>query len=274
MTRTAASSCNVDPQLAGYQAGQLTALYQRIHDAMLGIPGVSSVAVCGYSPQSGDSWNDSAWVDGRRPGTQGRSLVELRSRHAGIFRRDRESDHSKDAKSPSGTRRLRSTWQSSMKRLPESSSRIEDPIGKHFGRSEIGASRQYEIVGVAKDARYLTYGLDRPIGPFFFLPEAQHDVFPNAENTKGDVRSHYLHDVVVEMQPGPPCPTRQCGRPCCSGSESAGNPGSQLARSSGGPIQPAAADRTTHILLWSSFAGLGFDRTVRSHRLQRRTPRQ
>jgi hypothetical protein len=28
----------------------------------------------------------------------------------------------------------------------------EDPIGKHFGRSEMGASHQYEVVGVSKDA--------------------------------------------------------------------------------------------------------------------------
>ena len=52
--------------------------------------------------------------------------------------------------------------------------RNEDPIGKHFGR-EPGESRQFEVVGVAKDARYLTYKLDQPIGPFFFLPEAQAD---------------------------------------------------------------------------------------------------
>jgi hypothetical protein len=52
--------------------------------------------------------------------------------------------------------------------------RNQDPIGRHFGQKE-GASRDYEVVGVANDARYLTYNLDRPSGPFFFLPEAQAD---------------------------------------------------------------------------------------------------
>jgi len=50
--------------------------------------------------------------------------------------------------------------------------RNEDPIGKHFGRKP-GANREFEVVGVAKDARYVTYNLDRPSSPFFFLPEAQ-----------------------------------------------------------------------------------------------------
>jgi predicted permease len=196
---------NVDPQLAGYQAGKLTALYQRIHDAMLNVPGVSSVAVCSYSPQSGDSWNDSVWVDGRSPGPKDDLLSSFDRVTPGYFdvignplikgraidERDTEASQHVGVINEAFARKF----------FPH-----QDPIGKHFGRSEIGASRQYEIVGVAKDARYLTYGLDQPVGPFFFLPEAQHDVFPSAENTKGDIRSHYLHDVVVELQPGATLP--------------------------------------------------------------------
>ena len=44
---------NMDPRLAGYRSEQLTPLYRRIHDSMASIPGVSSVALCLYSPQSG-----------------------------------------------------------------------------------------------------------------------------------------------------------------------------------------------------------------------------
>jgi ABC-type antimicrobial peptide transport system permease subunit len=64
------------------------------------------------------------------------------------------------------------------------------------------ASRQYEIVGIAKDARYLSLNLDKPIGPFFFLPEAQHDFVPNTEATDSDPGSHFLHDIVIVSQPG------------------------------------------------------------------------
>jgi len=64
----------------------------------------------------------------------------------------------------------------------------EDPIGKYFGRAEM-ASRQYEVVGIAKDARYLTIGLDQPIGPFFFLPAAQHDLSTQGRAQRG--RSGY-----------------------------------------------------------------------------------
>ena len=52
------------------------------------------------------------------------------------------------------------------------------------------------MVGVAKDARFLTDNLDRPIDPFFFLPEAQ------AEYGRGNQGSLFLHDIVIFTKPG------------------------------------------------------------------------
>ena len=73
--------------------------------------------------------------------------------------------------------------------------RNEDPIGKHFGRTP-GASREFEVVGVARDARHLTSNLDRPSRPFFFLPEAQ------AEYARTNQGSLFLHDIVIRTRPG------------------------------------------------------------------------
>jgi ABC-type antimicrobial peptide transport system permease subunit len=72
--------------------------------------------------------------------------------------------------------------------------RNEDPIGKHFGQNA-QANREIEVVGVAKDARYLTNRLDQPSGPFFFLPEAQADYTKSAG-------SLFLHDIVILTRPG------------------------------------------------------------------------
>jgi ABC-type antimicrobial peptide transport system permease subunit len=57
------------------------------------------------------------------------------------------------------------------------------------------ASREFEVVGVSKDARYVTFNLDRPSGPFFFLPEAQ------AEYSQGNLGSLFLHDIVILTSP-------------------------------------------------------------------------
>src|SRR2546429_7106385 len=77
----------------------------------------------------------------------------------------------------------------------------ENPIGQYFGRPELESPRLYKIVGVAQDARYLNFDFDKPIGPFFFLAEAQHDVVPK---TGGDSNpgSHHLHDIILVTRPG------------------------------------------------------------------------
>jgi hypothetical protein len=73
--------------------------------------------------------------------------------------------------------------------------RNEDPIGKHFGRKP-GASREFEVVGVAKDARYSTYNPGRPDRPSFFLAAAQ------AEYTQTNLGSLFLRDIVIRTRPG------------------------------------------------------------------------
>ena len=57
---------SIDPRLAGYRADQLSQLYHRIHDSIASIPGVSSVALCQYSPLKGGGWGAGVWVDGHQ----------------------------------------------------------------------------------------------------------------------------------------------------------------------------------------------------------------
>jgi ABC-type antimicrobial peptide transport system permease subunit len=83
----------------------------------------------------------------------------------------------------------------------------KDPIGKHFGKGGMEYANDYEIVGVARDARYLTYNLDKPVGPFFFLPNTQSSSYTtNPFDNSGEVRSHYLHDIVVRTKLGTTLP--------------------------------------------------------------------
>jgi predicted permease len=193
---------SIDPQLAGYRAEELSMLYQRIHDSVASLPGVSSVALCLYSPLSGDSWNDGIFVDGHPPPGPKQPNTSFFDRVTGGYfavtgnriLRGRGITDQDTANSP----HVAVVNEAFVRRFFKG----EDPIGKHFGRSELGAARQYEIVGIAQDARYLPYDLDQPIGPFLFLPVSQHDIFPSRTHTLGDARTHFLHDVVVAMRPG------------------------------------------------------------------------
>jgi predicted lysophospholipase L1 biosynthesis ABC-type transport system permease subunit len=77
--------------------------------------------------------------------------------------------------------------------------RGEDPMGKHFGQHGIGTEREYEVVGIAEDARYLNTRYDKAPEAFFFLPESQHDVVKGKDANPG---SHFLRDIVIVTQPG------------------------------------------------------------------------
>ncbi len=201
----------IDPQLGGYRVDQLDTLYGRLHDSFAGMPGVASVSMCMYSPESGGDWNHSIYVDGQptpgpsedngagvdrvTPGffeTIGNPVVEGR----GITEQD-------TANSP----HVAVVNEAFVKKF----FRRENPIGKFFGDSDPRAKRLYEIVGVVKDASIVD-NAGKPIAPFFFLPEAQYTVYPKPEDTQSDSLTHYMHDVILLLKPGATVSSEQIRR--------------------------------------------------------------
>ncbi len=192
-----------DPRLAGYTPGQLTPLYRRIREAVGRMPGVSNVALAIYTPLGGNQWGDGAWAEGRpAPGPKDDVFTSWDRVTPGYFDaignpilRGRAIGEQDTAGSPH------------VAVINEAFARRffghEDPIGKHFGSCCGGSSSplQFEIVGVAKDARYLGSDLGKPVRPFYFLPEVQHDIAPDTHEDRNG-GSHYLRDVVVVTRPG------------------------------------------------------------------------
>ncbi len=191
----------IDPSLVAYRLDQLTALYGRIQDSLSSIPGVSNVAVCQYSPLSGNNWGAGVWVDGRAaPGPNDDVLAFWDRVTAGYFNaigtpiiEGRGISNGDTATS----QHVAVINQAFARKFFKN----ENPLEKYFGQTGMGTSRQYEIVGVAQDARYLDFDLDKPMGPFFFVPETQHDVLPKT-GKDSNPGSHFLHDIVVATRPG------------------------------------------------------------------------
>jgi predicted permease len=185
----------IHPRLAGYRTDQLSLLYRRIRESIGSIPGVSSVALCLYSPQSGRNWGAEVWVEGHPdPGPKDDYFASWNRVTAGYFDvignpivRGRGISEQDTATS----RRVAVINEAFARKFFKN----EDPIGKHFRSTAGGSSQFVEVVGVAKNARYQTFNLDRPAGPFFFLPEAQ------AEYGMRNLGSLFLNDVVVLTKP-------------------------------------------------------------------------
>src|SRR5260370_22819252 len=80
----------------------------------------------------------------------------------------------------------------------------QNPIGQHFGPDKIKYSATYEIVGVARDMRYMTYDYKDPIRPMFWVPETQTAQWDDPAFASVDIWSHYVYNIVIWAPGSPP----------------------------------------------------------------------
>jgi len=79
----------------------------------------------------------------------------------------------------------------------------QNPIGQHFGPNRLRYASTYEIVGVVKDMRYMTYDYKQPVRPMFFISEMQSAKYDDPVWAQGDKWSHFLYNIVI-WAPGDP----------------------------------------------------------------------
>jgi predicted permease len=188
----------MNPKLAGYRAGQLSVLYGGIRDGIANMSGVSSVALCLYTPPGG-GWGSGVWIDGHPPpgprDDNSASWNRVTPDYFTVIGTPLLKGRSISAEDTAASRKVAVVTEAFVRKFLGN----DDPIGQHFGRRS-DATREFEIIGVARDARYFTRGLDQPSGPLFFLPEAQ------AEYSQTNLGSLFLRNIVIETQPGASVP--------------------------------------------------------------------
>lgn len=195
-----------DPRQAGRRADQVGPLYQRIHDSLAAIPGVSAVALCIYTPMGNNNWGAFVWAEGHPPpgpaDDAGSSWDRVTAGYFDVIGNPIISGRGITEQDTDTSRHIAVINEAfARKFFPH-----EDPIGRHFGQFSPGSDLKYEIVGIARDARYLNSGLDKPVQPFFFLPDAQHDTLPGPEHLELEPSSHFLRNIVIELRTGVPPP--------------------------------------------------------------------
>jgi macrolide transport system ATP-binding/permease protein len=177
---------HIEPGLSGYTPDKLDGLYQRLEERMPQIPGVLSASLSWYSPLAGNNASEPVYIQGKAPDyrwtapswdrvgphyfeTIGTGLLRGRV----IDERDRPGSLNVAVINETFARRF----------FPN-----EDPIGQHFGITDVSHSGDYEIVGIVEDAKYKdTRG---PAYATFFLPLLQ---TPPRESFRGWVGAIELH---------------------------------------------------------------------------------
>jgi predicted permease len=183
-------------EAAGYKPEQLTALYQQIQTDLESIPGVRSASLSRGSPQNLCCTNLGISIGGRSekwiedvnvvfdrvsphyfetigtPLAQGRAITE----------RDTQSSPHAAVVDQAFVRKFFAR---------------EDPIGKRFGLSLPGHADDFEIVGVAKDAKYRNPAAIQ--NPMVFLPFTQTTEYKPAGYRRLETAMQYAYAIQLNV---------------------------------------------------------------------------
>ena len=195
---------SINPDLGNYKLEQMEPMFRQIEDRLRQVPGVRMVTSALYAPMSGDSWNNGIRIEGRPepPAKEDTSAGFIRVM-PGFFETIGAkmvlgrsiTDEDTDA-----TRKVAVINEAFAKKFFKD----QTPIGQHFGPNKIKYSAMFEIVGVVRNMRYMTYDYKDPIRPMYWVPEAQTAQYDDPAFTSGEIWSHYLYNIVVWAPGNPP----------------------------------------------------------------------
>ncbi len=194
----------INPTLSNYKPEQMEQLYRRIDDGLKQIPGVRMVAPALYAPMTGDSWNEGVRIQGRpEPAPKEDTGAGWARVVPGFFETigaKMVMGRSLTEDDTAATLNVAVVNEAFVKRFFKD----QNPIGKHFGLDRIKYASTYEIVGVVKDMRYMTYDYKDPIRPMFWVSETQTAHYDDPVFSNGEQWSHFLYNIVVWAPGDPP----------------------------------------------------------------------
>jgi predicted permease len=194
----------INPQLGNYKPEQMEPMFRQIDDRLQQIPGVRMVAPALYGPMTGDSWNNGVRIEGQpEPGAKDDTSAGFVRVMPGFF-------DALGAKIVAGraitdqdtaaTRKVAVINEAFAKKFFTN----QNPVGQHFGPGKLKYSSTFEVVGVVKDMRYMTYNYKEPVGPMYWVPEAQTVEWDDPAYASGEMWSHYLNNIVIWAPGNPP----------------------------------------------------------------------
>jgi predicted permease len=190
--------------LSNYKPEQMEPMFREIDDRLRQIPGVRMVAPALYAPMTGDSWNDGIRIEGRpEPAAKEDTSAGWARVMPGFFETvgaEMKLGRSITQEDTDATTRVAVINEAFAKKFFKG----QNPIGQHFGPDKIKYSSKYEIVGVVKDMRYMTFDYKDPIGAMFWLPESQTVQYDDQAYNSGEIWSHFLYNIVIWAPGNPP----------------------------------------------------------------------
>jgi len=194
----------INPQLGNYKPEQMETMFRQIDDRLQQIPGVRMVAPALYAPMTGDSWNNGVRIEGQpEPGAKddmGAGFVRVMPGFFEALGAKIVSGRAISEQDTATTRKVAVINEAFAKKFFKN----QNAVGQHFGPGKVKYSSTFEVVGVVRDMRYMTYNYKEPVGPMYWVPETQTVEWDDPAYASGEMSSRYLNNIVIWAPGNPP----------------------------------------------------------------------
>ena len=188
---------SINPTLGTLKPEQMEQLFRQIDDRLQQTPGIKIAAPALYAPMTGDSWNEGVRIQGRPEPSPKEDVGAGWARvMPGFF-------EALGAKTLLGRTISNDDTASTLnvavvnEAFAKHFFKDQNPIGQHFGIDRLRYASSYEIVGVVKDMRYMTWDYKSPVGPMFWVSEKQTVPYDDPVFSDGEKYSHFLYNIVI-----------------------------------------------------------------------------
>ncbi len=189
---------NVNNPPATYTQPQLAAMYRRLEQELLNIPGVEGAGLAMYNPLT-DNWGELIIVAGHPPGKlneeSGASWDRVSANYLQNFGIPIVRGRAFTAADNETTAPVAIVNETFVKRFFKSG---EDPLEQHFGLDMPENAGNFRIIGIARDAKFAGFDLDKPARPMFYVPLAQTVDYPQELMKKIELRSHFIGGIMLK----------------------------------------------------------------------------
>jgi predicted permease len=182
---------------ATYTQPQLAALYQQLEQELLQIPGVQGVGLAMYNPLT-DNWGELIMVAGhpqpKMSEESGASWDRVSADYLQNLGVQILRGRAFTAADNQTTAPVAIVNEAFVKRFFKSD---EEPLEQHFGIDLPENADKYRIVGIARDAKFAGFALDKPARPMFYVPMAQTVTYQNDMLKMVELRSHFVGGILL-----------------------------------------------------------------------------
>jgi len=182
---------------ADYTLAKLAALYRELEERLNRLPGVQGSGLALYNPLT-DNWGEMIFVAGhpapKIDEESGASWDRVSTNYLKNFGIAILRGRAFATADNETTEPVAIVNEAFVKRFFKTG---EDPLDQHFGLDFPENAGTFRIVGVAQDAKFAGWGLNRPARPMFFVPLAQNVNYKQDLLRSIELRTHLISGIML-----------------------------------------------------------------------------